>query len=403
MYKINNYKIDNQNIDSVELKCMVVCKGVKVDRDVYEEYSKKYRIDISPLACNCFMLSDGTVIQMTDMKFHLRYLNGVLSWDNLKLLKYASELGTPFSIKLDEGKAALFYDNELIEYIKFFKKTDFYRQKTASGLPFIGNAVLQGCDWVAFQCLWNCDYAVSGQPCQFCFSGAETCAKALKNKKLKESFPDSDMSEIVDYAIKNTDAGSIQITGGSTFDSVTESELIKKYLLAIDKKTGIKNIPGEILLYITPPSDTKYLDEYFSLGISRIACSIEVWDEKLAEVITPGKIKYTTRKRHLDILQYIAEKYGPGKAFSNFIIGLESIETLTEGASYLAQRGIIPSASVWMPMGKPVMGSMKTPDIDYFRRVKEAFAGFYQKYKLEPAGSCGLNVCIERDIWRYSR
>ncbi len=90
------------------------------------------------------------------------------------------------------------------------------------------------------------------------------------------------------------------------------------------------------------------------------------------------------------------------KSFSNFIIGLEPLESLKEGAAYLAERGIIPSASVWMPFGKPVMDSMKAPDIEYFRSVKEMLAELYVKYGLNPAGGCGLNVCIERDILRWA-
>jgi hypothetical protein len=31
------------------------------------------------------VLSDGTIIQLTDMNFHLRYLTGLLSWDKIKL------------------------------------------------------------------------------------------------------------------------------------------------------------------------------------------------------------------------------------------------------------------------------------------------------------------------------
>lgn len=101
-------------------------------------------------------------------------------------------------------------------------------------------------------------------------------------------------------------------------------------------------------------------------------------------------------------MEYISAKYGPGIAFSNFIIGIEPFESLAEGAIYLAERGIIPTASIWMPMGRPVMNSMKTPDIDYYRKVKELLASLYQKYELEPSRCCGLNVCMERDIWNYS-
>ena len=47
--------------------------------------------------------------------------------------------------------------------------TDFYQQKTTTGLPFLGNAVLQGTEWLSFQLLWKCDFACAGYPCQYCY------------------------------------------------------------------------------------------------------------------------------------------------------------------------------------------------------------------------------------------
>ena len=82
----------------------------------------------------------------------------------MKLLKYASELATPFSVRLNGDTAALYDEDRLLCHVNFPPQNGFYAQKTASGLPFIGNAVLQGVDWVAFQCLWPCDYAVAGKP-----------------------------------------------------------------------------------------------------------------------------------------------------------------------------------------------------------------------------------------------
>lgn len=399
---MNTYRLENNTVDSVELKCLVVSRGLKVSKDVYKQFGADYRLSISPLTCNCFLLSDNTVVQLTDMGFHLQYLGGMLSWSNLKLLKYASELGTPFTLELVEGKAALMYKSEIVDFVTFPPKTDFYQQKTSRGTKFIGNAVIQGIDWVAFQCLWPCEYAAAGKPCQFCFSGADFEAKANKNKAQPSALDPADVAQIVKYGFDHAGCNSIQITGGSTFSGENEAKHIRSYLKEIDAKVGMHNIKGELLLYITPPSDFCLIDEYFALGVSRIAYSIEVWDEERAKVITPGKMSFTTRERHLSALEYIAKKYGTGTAFSNFIIGLEGYESLREGATYLAQRGIIPTASIWMPMGRPVMGSMSAPDIDYYRKVKELFAELYQRYDLEPAQCCGLNVCMERDIWNYS-
>ncbi len=399
---MNKYNIFNTEIDSIDLKCLVVSKGVKVAKEVYKKFTKANRLGINPLMCNCMILSDGTIVQLTDMGFHLKYLTGILSWDNLKLLKYASELETPFSLKIFDSKPALYYKDIFLDFVSFPPKSDFYFQKTSLGLPFIGNAVLQGVDWVAFQCLWPCEYAFAGKPCEFCFSGGYFETLARKKKPLPKPVNPADMTEIVKYAVENVGCNSIQITGGSTFDSQKEHSYIASYLEAINKYVGRENIKGDILLYITPPKDLSIIDEYFKLGASKIACSLELWDEELAKKITPGKIDLTTRKRHLEALEYISRNYGVGKAFSNFVIGIEGFETLKEGATYLAERGIIPTASVWMPMGRPVNNTMQTPGIEYYKKVKNLFAELYQKYNLEPSRCRGLNVCIERDIWNYA-
>lgn len=394
--RMKQYRMGQDTVDSVELKCMVVSRGVKVDREVYRRFARDCRLSVSPLECNCFFLSDGTVVQMTDMGFHLKYLTGILSWDNLKLLRYASELGTPFAVKLEGDKPALFFEGALVDFVSFPPPTDFYRRKTASGLPFAGNAVIQGLDWVAFQCLWPCEYAAAGEPCEFCFSGGAFQADAARGKPMSAPLPAKDAAEIARYGFERVGLSGVQITGGSTFAGESESALIRGYLEAIGA------VKGETLLYITPPKEDALIDDYFALGASRVACSLELWDEKLAARVTPGKIRFTTRERHIAALEHAAKRHGPGKAFSNFIIGIEPFESLAEGASFLSERGILPSASVWMPMGRPVLGSMKAPPLDFFRRVKEHFAEQYTRNGLVPAGERGLNVCVERDIYRYA-
>ena len=393
---MNKYLIDGNCIDSIELKCLVISRGVKVDNAVYRLYKNTMRLSASPVCCNCLLLSDGTIVQLTDTNFHLRHLSGIFNWDNIRLLKYMGDLTTPFSLCMQNELPTLFYNNVEIDTVSFPPTSDFYRQKTASGLPFVGNAVLQGLDWVAFQCLWACEHAAAGQPCQFCFSGGHFENDAKKGKALSKAVPAPDVAEIVRYAVNHDGISNVQITGGSTFNGHSEAEHITAYL------TAIGHLTGELLLYITPPADMSLIDRYFALGASRIGCSIEVWDITRASDITPGKVKITGRNRHLQVLEYIAQKYGHGKAFSNFIIGIEDFTTLAAGAKWLAERGVLPAASVWIPMGRPVQGSMKAPDVDYYRRVKELFAALYTKYELEPTPSRGLNVCVERDIWNYA-
>ncbi len=396
------FAVGGQRVDSVELKCLVVSRGLRIDREVYRSCGGAYRIYPNALTCNSFRLPDGTVVMATDLGFHLSTLASMFSWDNLKLFRYMGDMTTDFRLALAGGEPTLLYQGEAVTPVRLLPGTEFYRQKTASGMPYAGNAVLQGCDWVAFQCLWPCEYACAGKPCQFCFSGGQFEALARRHRPMPFIPSPADVSEVVRYAVEHDGVSSMQLTGGSTFRGETEEKYISAYLEELERSGARAALTGELLLYITPPERHDVIDRYFEMGVSRIACSLEVWDDRLAERITPGKRSFTTKQRHLDALTYIAERYGPGRAFSNFIIGLEPFETLKEGAEYLAERGVIPSASVWMPFGKPVNGSMKPASLDYFRRTKELLAELYLKYGLEPAGCCGLNVCVERDIWRQA-
>ncbi|MDR0712639.1 MAG: hypothetical protein LBF67_09905, partial [Prevotellaceae bacterium] len=355
-------------VNTVELKCLLISKGVRVNGEIYERFGNSFRINPDPRTCNSMMLPDGVNVQLNDA---------------------GCSGASPFRLKILDSKPALFCDSEFVCFVTFHKKSDFYRQRTSSGLPFIGNAVLQGRDFVSFQCLWYCEYAAAGKPCQFCFAGADFDEHARQGKRQPSAVAASDVAEIVRYAVCHDNVNSVQITGGSTFSGEKEHRYIAGYLKAIDGCGA--DLTGEILLYITPPVNRAYIDEYFALGASRIACSIEVWDRDRANIITPGKMQIATRKRYVDTLVYIAEKFGKNKAFCNFVIGLESIETLTEGATWLAERGIIPSASIWMPMGRTVMGSGDGPDVEYFRQVTKMLAGLYTRYGLRPAGGGGLN------------
>lgn len=203
------YYLGNDVVDSIELKCFVVSRGAKVDKQVYQKYGKNTRLNPNPLMCNCMILSDETIVQLTDMSFHLKQLGSMLSWNNIKLMKYASQLGTPFTISLKDERAALMYNGEFVDFISFAPPTDFYKKKTSSGMPYIGNAVLQGLDWVAFQCLWPCEFGAAGKPCEFCFSGAEFETLAAKKKPLPKAVLPTDVAEIVKYAFDHVGCNSI--------------------------------------------------------------------------------------------------------------------------------------------------------------------------------------------------
>lgn len=395
-----NYHVEGENLSSVELKVLLISRGMKVSNRVYQRYAGSSRLSKNPLECSCILLPDNTVVQLTDMSFHMEYIRLVMNWNMLRQLKYAKDLKTPFSIDLNEDmQPMLYHRGNLITPVHFLPPTNFYQMKTSNGIPFRGNAVLQGPDWISFQMLWECDCALSGQPCQYCYSGGELERLSRKKKPLPIYPQSDDAAQMVEYALTHDGITSIQITGGTLFDSEQEVDRIISILEAIDKRVGRENIPGEILVYVSPTIHKAGIDRIYEAKADRVSMSLEIWDKGLANTIMPGKMSYVDRETHLDILKQTAKERGKGRICSNFIIGLEPAASVLDGARYLGSYGIVPIASVWIPFGRPVENSMKAPDLAYYREVITGLSRIYEENGIAPPGERGLNVCMCRDIY----
>ena len=379
---LGRYEFDEIEINSVELKVLLVTQGINVPREeLYRSLGARNRISPpnDPFACDCFLLPDETVVHMVDV--------GPRS---------------PFSIVLSDDEVYISYKNRVITDIRFPPRSDFSQQMTSSGKPFKSMAVIQGLDVLSFHYLWPCEYAKKGYPCEFCNPGGFTHQMALAGQPELPFPTPQDVGEVVDYAVnKEGIASYIQITGGSTMNPQAECHQVSEMLNCIDEMAGMKNIKGEVLVYTSPPANSSDIDMVFEAGADRVACDIEVWDPDLAKRITPGKIRFAGRKRQLDTLDYIAESYGANKACSAFVVGVEPAEKFLEGAEYLASRGIVPIASIWLPHGKPVLDQTEAPGLEFYRNVICGLAGIYEEYGVEPPGNVGFNVCLCRDAWKH--
>ena len=80
---------------------------------MYSTYSERARISSDPLCCNALVLPDGTVVQLTDLAFHMGYIKSAIRWNLLSQLRYMSGLSTPFSLVLSsDGGIMLRYGTE---------------------------------------------------------------------------------------------------------------------------------------------------------------------------------------------------------------------------------------------------------------------------------------------------
>jgi hypothetical protein len=305
---------------------------------------------------------------------------------------------SPFHLVVLEEKPTILYNDVFVTEVEFAPKPSFYIQKTLGGHYYGEMAILQGWDMLSFPYLWRCDIAISGHPCRFCHCGNGTRQAVEAKQWVDFDYTSDEVAEVVKYAVEtNPQVKVLQLTAGSSLDADTEIDRYVKILNAIDKAVGIEKIPP--IIFLTPPKDVRLLDKLFDAGVGKVACDLDIWNETIFNEYCPGKTKYTSRKRHLDSLLYIAEKYGPNRACSVFVTGLEPLESFLEGATFLAQRGIVPLPSPWMPHGVTCDSLPSPPDVEFYRRLRRAVAALYIKHDLVVPGTVGSSVCLSRDIW----
>ncbi len=400
MKKLNTYRIDGIELDSIDLKCMVVTKGVALDPAVVEAYQDTCRISKDPAQFSNLYFSDGISAAMIDTVERFNQQSMRDSWKDEDRKIFEPQLATPFTVEMRDDQAVLCYKGEFVDTVSFPRANDYYSQKTPDGTPYLYLSTLQGDEWNSFAYLWPCDYAANGFPCQFCHSGLHSASLKANGEAPEQAVPANFVADMVDYSVKHAGVKSLQITGGSTFSGKGEAEHLLPILDAIMTKTGEENITGDTLLFVTPPKDLSCIDEYFSRGVDRIACSVEVWDEGLARTITPGKMKFTTRQRHFDAWDYIVKNYGLNRAFTNFVLGVEPFDRVAEGVHFAAERGVYPGGCIWVCGGCSCNGIVTAPGLDFYRQCKELFYQIYSDYGFIPDRS-PMPSDLQAEIYNY--
>jgi hypothetical protein len=305
---------------------------------------------------------------------------------------------SPFTVgATSDGRPCLEYRGRFVTAVELPPATAFYEQATTSGRPFGLYGVLEGMGILAFHYLWPCQFARSGEPCAFCFQAlADVAGLDLPSPSAAEA------GEMVAWGLRDGCVREVQLTGGSRFTPSGECPQVAAVLRGIDAAAGLANIPGEVYAYLSAPAQPEAVDEVFEAGADRVSYDLNIWDERLHAAVCPGHARYTGRAKQLQALEYAARRHGPNKVCSGFVVGLEPVESLLEGAEYLAQRGIVPLLSVWMPGTDPILGMDRPPGLDYYRRVREAHARLYERHGLVPPSvPGGAHVSMCRDVYEH--
>jgi hypothetical protein len=141
--------------------------------------------------------------------------------------------------------------------------------------------------------------------------------------------------------------------------------------------------PEGLVATTAPPNDLGLLATQRDAGIQTMAINLEAYTPEIFEIECPGKHRIG-RDRYLTALFTSAEVFGAGNAWTNFVLGLEPVESLLAGCRILAANGVTPGASVLHFDEGAAIRDKVPPTYDDVVSFYNELAVLYHEYGLRP-------------------
>lgn len=132
---------------------------------------------------------------------------------------------------------------------------------------------------------------------------------------------------------------------------------------------------------IGAPADLSVIPKYKEAGFQQVSHNLEIWDRDIFAALCPGKERETGGQRHwLDALDHSLSIFGKGNVHTNFVGGLEPLDSVLEGIELLAQKGVVAHFSVFRPeVGTPLEG-WRSPAAEWHYKLVDKATSIFHRY-----------------------
>ena len=242
--------------------------------------------------------------------------------------------------------------------VSFVKQPEYYAQPLSNG--DLAQKYISACGYDELNIIPWKGCLISGV-CRFC--GVNSVAvknpsDALHAAHLKPSALGWEMartsylrnlSESIDFALRAECYAEhmhvILISGNLPNEQLDEQADIYCDIAAHIRDQVEERCTEGIVAVITPPHDLSRLDKLKQAGVAIAVFNLEVGNEPWFSKYCPGK-SLLGRDFFIERLKHAARVFGRGKAWTNFVLGLEPVDELLTLCDELAGHGIVSSANV---------------------------------------------------------
>ena len=145
---------------------------------------------------------------------------------------------------------------------------------------------------------------------------------------------------------------------------------------------------GDVLLKNTvfvpaPNIRPELIDRLYELGIGMLSINMEIWDKDLFKDLCPGKEEVFGRDNYIKMISECCQKYRKGFMKTNFVLGLESMDSFKEGVEELAKMGCFSSGTIFYPTPGAILDrSYQNDDVNYYLEAYKHIYEMAKKYDL---------------------
>ncbi len=312
----NVVSIKNDDINNpAYLKIDLMLKGIRVegsDKDVY--------------------VLGGRTIGLTS-----RGLDIVLPNNTLVNVPYGDEFTkvSPYVLKSEGGRFYIAHGAGKVP-VKIVPTPEFYKHSTSTGVPFSEIGTLHG-SYVVITPSLKCELFNQDAKCRYCAVNFDA-GDPVKTYSVDE------VLETVEAVLKDGMSEIIYLSIGFTEGEDGGIKFLTPYIEAIKKHFNCL-----VAVEALPPKTNEWIDETYAVGADSVLYNLEIFDEELFKVISPGRAKSIGRDRYIEALKYAAGVFPNGTVASHLVLGLEPPGSTCAGIDMLTSIGVVPIVPIYRP------------------------------------------------------
>lgn len=307
---------------------------------------------------------------------------------------------SPYRVEVEDEQVVLKLDGTTICHVGFQPVPEYYTHTLSNGKRVIEIAPTIEWGYLIYLTVYRiCQYFGKQEECQFCDINENYRQQREAGRPYTAVKSVDEILEAL-AIINQTDthepiSRAYTITGGSVtskLHGLSEVDFYARYAEAIERRFPGRWI-SKMVVQALPLDEVKKLKD---VGVQIYHPNYEVWDERLFNLICPGKARYIGWNEWTKRILDAATIFGPSHVIPNFVAGVEmakpygfatvdeAIASTAEGLNFFMSHGISPRFTVWCPEPLTELGPLNPhgAPLEYHLRLLETWRDLHESYRL---------------------